>query len=117
MKELLKLGLATLSISFLVGCVHSHKVVQATSDKTGLDEGAVTVGIGSKEVSVGDSVDILKSTCMEDRSPKRGHQFKNCYSKKVGVATVLHVLDEKSAVIKPLDGLAVDSTMHVEKSQ
>ena len=96
----------------LVGCAHLHKVDGPVA-KSEIPEG-IKVGIGGQEVAEGEKVAVMKSVC-KTVSRNRGGSFNQCHDEKAGEATVLKVLDHDSAIIRPENGLLIDSSMKVEK--
>lgn len=103
------------SISILtLGCAHSHKV-EGPQEESVIPAG-MKVGIGSKEITDGDKVQILKTICQKVvGASKAGRTYQSCKTLKIGEAVVLKVLDHDSAIIKPDGDLIIDQTMKVEK--
>lgn len=99
-------------LALTTGCAHIHNV-DGPQEKSEIPEG-VRVGIGGQEVKEGDKVAVLKSVC---KSVSRGRAGKvnECHFQKSGEALVLKVLDHDSAIVRPDDGVKIESNMRVEK--
>lgn len=104
--------LSMLSMSFAVGCAHSHSV-QGVEKKSEIPEG-IRVAIGSKEVNEGEILDVLKSKC-KTILRARGGSSEKCVTEKVGEAVVLKILDHDSAIVEPRNNLKMEAGMSVEK--
>src|SRR3989338_5586641 len=96
----------------LAACSHSHSV-QGQESASEIPEG-IRVGIGGEEIKEGDKVNILRSVC-KYRVSRKDVPHNKCRSEKVGEASVLKVLDQDSAIVRPDAGVAMDNTMTVEK--
>jgi hypothetical protein len=94
------------------GCSHTHQV-EGPQPKVEIPAGVI-VEIGGKEVKEGEVIEVMKPSCRVTVGG-RGQKRKDCYSIKAGTARVLKVIDDRSAVVEPLDGLKMDKTMSVEK--
>lgn len=97
-----------------VGCAHNHKVegIHSTDEVPA----GFKVSIGKAEISDGEVVDVFAPSC-HIVVGGHGQKKKECHSKKVGQAKVLKVLDDKSAIIEPLNDLKLNSEMNVEKQK
>lgn len=105
------LCLAALGL-ILAGCAHTHEV-QGPEPRSEIPEG-IRVAIGGKEIAEGEKVNVLRSVCKTRAGGRRG-SGKSCQDQKVGEALVLKVLDHDSAIVRPNEGLTMDSSMTVEK--
>lgn len=112
MKTINILMVTTLTMIIASGCSHLHKV-QGIETQSEVPEG-IRVSIGSSEVKEGEKVDVLRPACRQVTGGKAGTR-NVCHSEKVGEALILRVLDHDSAVVKPDNGLTMDSKMTVEK--
>lgn len=112
MKKIIVVIVAFWSGVSLIGCTHVH-TVNGPVARSEIPEG-IQVNIGSKEVSEGDKVSVLKSVCKKVSRSGRGSSTK-CHYQKIGEALVLKVLDHDSAIVRPDDGLTIESSMRVEK--
>jgi hypothetical protein len=112
MKELFVTLLIVGAGGSLIGCAHVHSVGSPIA-KSEIPEG-IQVGIGGQEVSEGEKVAVMKSVCKKV-TRNRGGSFNQCHYEKAGEALVLKVLDHDSAIVRPDEGLQMDSSMRVEK--
>lgn len=96
----------------LIGCAHMHQV-EGPVVKSEIPEG-VKVGIGGQEVAEGEKVAVMKSVC-KSVSRNRGGSFNQCHYEKAGEALVLKILDHDAAIVRPDEGVKMDSSMRVEK--
>lgn len=106
------LFISVMAVTFMSGCVHSHKVI-GTQEPEQLPAG-VKVQIGSKEIKEGQKVNVLTEVCT-NKKRLRGGDIIECKSENRGEALVLKVLDHDLAIIEPLNGLVMDRSMKVEK--
>jgi len=97
---------------FAVGCGHFHKV-DGPQEKSEIPAG-VKVGIGTPEVKENETVVVLKSSCKKVYRGRAGY-MNECSYKPIGKAKVLKILDHDAAIVEPIDGIAIDSSMRVEK--
>jgi hypothetical protein len=81
--------------------------------KSEIPEG-VKVGIGGQEVAEGEKVAVMKSVC-KTVNRNRGGSFNQCHYEKAGEALVLKILDHDAAIVRPDEGVKMDSSMRVEK--
>lgn len=112
MKKSLLTIIAIGAAAGMMGCAHVHKV-DGPQEKTEIPAG-IKVGIGGSEVKDGETVRVLKSVCKKVNR-NRGGSINQCNFQEVGKATVLKVIDHDSAIVEPIDGVAIDSSMRVEK--
>ncbi len=94
------------------GCAHSH-IVEAEPSRTERPEG-IKANIGGKEVREGDRLRVFTNLCRKQSGP-RGISREVCRSSIIGEARVLKILDDDSSIVEPLNGLVMDSDMHVER--
>ncbi len=113
MKKLVGMLSLPLILMLGAGCAHNHKV-DGPQEKSEIPAG-VRVSIGGKEVKEGDTLHVYKSECHSVDSNKG--MRKSCSDKEIGKAVVLKVLDHDSAIVEPQGGLAMDSSMKVEKKK
>lgn len=100
---------------FGTGCMHGHKI-EVTDEKPSVENG-VQVTIGAEEVKVDEVINVFQRSCVKTRIHPRAEPKDDCKLTRVGKAKVAKVIDHDSAVVVPLDGLKMDSTMRVEKSR
>lgn len=116
--KFLKLAALLTGILFLgTGCSHLHKVVG--SEAISETQNGIKVSVGSKEVRVGDKVDIFTKHCSRNKVRSRlaaDIDAERCSYGKIGESSVLKVLDPNVAIIKPPAGFQVTSEMYVEKT-
>lgn len=101
-----------LSFLLLSACVHQHKVEDPIDSKDG--EGT-KVGIGSLEVSEGETVRIVRVTCRDTSIRVKGRANRACKKEELGRAKILKILSEDSSLARPLDELILLPDMTVEK--
>ncbi len=105
-------SVALILIGFATGCAHIHEV-GGVQEKAEIPEGT-RVGIGGAEVKEGEKVAVMKSFCKKVNR-NRGGSISQCSFQKVGEALVIKVLDHDSAIVRPDEGIQMDSSMRVEK--
>lgn len=116
--KFLKLAASLTGILFLgTGCSHLHEVVglEAISEI----QSGIKVSVGSKEVQIGDKVDIFTKQCSRNKVRSRlaaDIDTERCSYEKIGESSVLKILSPNEAIIKSPDELHVTSEMYVEKS-
>lgn len=94
------------------GCAHYHPVEVPTPAPT---KTPLKFGIGSKEVSVGDRVQIFKKTCQQQFHDARRPKPPKCSKDVVTEGTVQSLLNEEESMIVPDTDLVVDRALLVEK--
>lgn len=100
------LALLLITAFALSGCTHFHRVGDSQPN-------GVKVSIGSKEVAVGDRVEIFKMKCyVKKAGPRESQQV--CDKTPVGEGTVTEVLGEKTSIVTPDEGVEVTSEMYAE---
>jgi len=103
-----------LALTIISGCTHAHKV-NGPVDRSEIPEG-VQVSIGDKEITEGSKLDVKVKKC-RDGNEVRGKITRLCSFEKTGEAVVLKVLDHDSAIVRPLEGVILNSETFVEKSK
>ncbi len=111
-RSFLSLIVASIQIG-VAGCGHIHEV-QGPVTKSETPEG-IQVGIGGKEVKEGDRVIVVNSVCKLVFKGARAGKMNECHYEKTGEAVVLKVLDHDSAIVRPDDGVKIETGMTVEK--
>lgn len=114
--KLFKIILAvTVVLLFGTGCMHTHNL-ENPAESHQIDNG-VQVSIGAKEVKVDEVINVFQKSCTKTRVHPRAQPIDHCKLTKVGQAKVAKVIDQDSAIVLPMGGLKIDSTMRVEKSR
>ena len=104
--------LLALGILLVQGCAHATRatVVMKVSD----DE--AHIGLGSKEVGVGDHVSLFENRCERPSLYEQGVRTNPvCTKIKIGEATVARVLNDQYSVVKVEPGIKFEEGTVVEK--
>ncbi len=97
----------------LLGCASHDHIINGRQPASYIPAG-FRVAIGSKEVNIGDTVNVFKSVCRTGTSVRAG-TVERCLDEKVGEAVVLSVIDHDTAIVESKNGLVMDQSMKVEK--
>ena len=100
------------SALLLVGCAHHHVVETMPSEG---DTTEAKVDIGSKDVNVGDKLDVFKRVCTRRTRLGTPGSTPHCQEVRVGEAQVTKLLDENHSIVKPEGELKLEKSMSIKR--
>lgn len=99
----------------LSSCAHLHR----DADKPETRTVTHSVSISSPEIEVGEKLDILKDVCKSRTAHFKGgtRDVMTCRHEKVGEATVVRVIDEKTSSVELDPGVEFNPSYKFEKKE